>query len=1163
MPAFIAFAADAIFDALAIGGSIIGAEIAYGVIYATISIAATLALGAAAKALAGKKAGAAGGPQSRDVTLKGTIEPRQVMYGQARTGGVIVYYGLGGTNGEWLYFVVALAGHQCDAIADVWLDSRVIKSAEIDPSTGVVASTASGGSFWNGGNPTLWIYKHLGASAQAVDAQMNTFIPEWDSTHRGAGVAYIVVKMQHNEPAYPSGAPSSVYSLVNGRRLYDPRLDSTNGGSGTQRVTDATTWTYSNNWALAVRDYLSGGSIWYDVATPKALLTINELNSRIDDSFVITAANHADEAITVPIPLLAGTNIWTNGSKNVVGTTTQFTYQLVAGEFLLGPDNNFYKIATITDDTHLVLTANFTGTTTASGVTTQFNTVASSTVTQPRYTCDTQLSCGDSHASNMTDLLSGGIGHLSYAKGKYRIYAGVYDAPSISIGADDIVGAVEVATHPQGEDLYNLVQGNFYDELRGWTAQGFPAQQSASYQSDDGGIFPRNITLPVTRTSFRAQRIANCLLQQSRNKITVTLSNVGPAAMNIAEWETFNLTIPEYGWNPLILRCLTWKWLGTGFISLTARVETSAAYADLALANYQILAGNSYPAISQKLPDPPRGLIATTIYGGIAFFVTPPTIFTQSSVYQLWESASSSPFSSATMIQEYPGNTFTLSKTDGIPRYYWVTVRDRTDNVSTQFPVSVGLQAFAGMPGFTLSAIGAAVVSGTTAQSTGATSAWDTHKFQSVQSYVGGVFVSAQVNPSTGDLGIGLTNTPAGANTSGTTNYTAGWLALGGGPTCAIVFNGAIVLGGLAAPSTSDVFVIFFDGFWWKWLRNSAVVFQIYSPNAGTPFFLFGDINEPALQWNNIAFGPVTNSTPNPFIATGNAVTHDSTVQKIGGSGAWDSGCYSINGYAICHVQGRLVNAAQNVSFGLCLNPTASKSFTNLNWSWAWGPGASSWFIEESGAAISGPFPGRITDLPWIDYTSGGNVRYWLNGVLMRTIAASGSQAFGQFCIFDPGSGMNAISFGPNLAIDLVPTASIDPNAATTLFIGYSGSGDTFSVPAATTTQSSTAMSPGGPNYDCTAIVTVTAINVQRTSGAGPVYLVIKWDDAGSGVMVQSPDQNPLPAVSTSMTVQAQFAHLGANAGLSALHVAYHNAGGAAAGINCDAYTVQVEFVIR
>jgi hypothetical protein len=655
--------------------------------YAVVTVAMTVALSAVASAFSAKRKQ---GPATRDVTAKGTVEPRQLIYGQARSGGVIIYYELGGPNGLYLFYVIALAGHQCDSITDVWLDSRVIKNAEINASTGVVASTASNGTFWNGGNPELWIFKHLGTSAQAADTTLETYCPAWDSSHRGAGIAYIVVQMQHNDPAYPAGAPSSVYALISGRRLYDPRQDSTNGGSGSQRYTDATTWTWSDNWALAVRDYLSGGSIYYDVATPNPLLTIAESNARINDAYTITAANHADEVITVPAPLLSGTTAWINGESQVTGTSTQFSYQLAVGNYLLGPDGNWYEIASITSDTVLNLTVSFPGMSTSFGQTTQWNTSASATATQARFTCDTQLSCGDTHATNISNMLTGANGHLAYCNGKYRIYAGCYDTPTVTLGADDLVGSVEVATHTAGKDLYNLVSGTFYDELKAWQQSTFPAQQSAAYQTTDGGVFKRDVDLPATRTSWRAQRLANVLLAQSRNMMTITLSGVGPAGMNIGEWETFMLTIPEYNWTSLIFRCLSWKFLTSGLVSITGMVETSAAYADLALGNYQILAGNSAPVMSQKLPAAPGGLVTLSFPTEIILTVALSEPLPRGAVVQVWESTSSSPFSSATLIAEGASTLFTIPNRNTTQYYYWVTVLDITGNQSLPYPSSVG-----------------------------------------------------------------------------------------------------------------------------------------------------------------------------------------------------------------------------------------------------------------------------------------------------------------------------------------------------------------------------------------------------------------------------------------------------------------------------------------
>jgi len=76
---------------------------------------------------------------------------------------------------------------------------------------------------------------------------------------------------------------------MQGAKLYDPRLDSTNGGTGTQRYTDPTTWTYSTNPALCTAWYLMsslGGE--YSAAT------------EIDWSLVAAAANICDTLVSVP-----------------------------------------------------------------------------------------------------------------------------------------------------------------------------------------------------------------------------------------------------------------------------------------------------------------------------------------------------------------------------------------------------------------------------------------------------------------------------------------------------------------------------------------------------------------------------------------------------------------------------------------------------------------------------------------------------------------------------------------------------------------------------------------------------------------------------------------------------------------------------------------------
>lgn len=231
----------------------------------------------------------------RDVSVRGTIEPMQIIYGQVKTPGFIAFIGTSGALDRFLHFVVVLAAHQCESITQVWLDSRTVPDADID-SSGVVSTSA----FQDGGSRLL-IRRFLGTNAQAADSELvSAFAGTWTTNHRGAGVAYMHVRLDYSEAVYPNGAPNSLFALVSGRRVYDPRLDSTNGGSGSHRFTDATTWAYNNLASLCIRDYLSGGSRWYDVATPEPRLGFAAPNSRIDDAYTIAATNIDDEDVLIP-----------------------------------------------------------------------------------------------------------------------------------------------------------------------------------------------------------------------------------------------------------------------------------------------------------------------------------------------------------------------------------------------------------------------------------------------------------------------------------------------------------------------------------------------------------------------------------------------------------------------------------------------------------------------------------------------------------------------------------------------------------------------------------------------------------------------------------------------------------------------------------------------
>lgn len=241
-------------------------------------------------------------PPPINVTLRGTVEPRRLIFGTRRAGGVLVFYGTSGTDNKYLWYVIAYAGHQSNAFSDFWIDERRIASADI-PSGGGGTVTASP---WNS---KLNIWKHLGTSSQTVDTNMSGAFGAWDSNHKLLGITYAVIRFERDDTTFPDGPPQSVSALVDGLKLYDPRLDTTNGGSGSQRYTDPSTWSFSRNPALMVRWYLTGGSVHNDTSSLLKRYGPNDLDSRVDDAYTMAAANICDEVLT-------GANTTPDGDQN-------------------------------------------------------------------------------------------------------------------------------------------------------------------------------------------------------------------------------------------------------------------------------------------------------------------------------------------------------------------------------------------------------------------------------------------------------------------------------------------------------------------------------------------------------------------------------------------------------------------------------------------------------------------------------------------------------------------------------------------------------------------------------------------------------------------------------------------------------------------------------
>lgn len=387
-------------------------------------------------------------------TVNSTVEPRRIIYGQTLVSGLRVFASVTGPANEYLWNVVALAGHPCEDITDVWLDSTVIADGDIGdaPDTNPADYTnVTGSTDYNG---FVGVQRMLGARDQTHSTWLAAADSNWTSDHDGRGVAYLVTCYKYftpeseDDPNPWQTIPSNIRAVVKGKKVFDPR-------EGGHDYDDESTWAWSDNPALCLRDYLTD-----------TYLGLGVPNADIDDTLLSAAANVCDEVVSIP------------------------------------------------------------------------------SSTQARYSCNGVVHCGQTPAQIIQSLLVSMQGTMIYREGKFRIYAGAYDAPAVTLTESDLAGPIKVRAMAGRKDRFNSVQatyvspGDKYQTIEASTAT------NATYLSEDGETLVHYMDLPMCDNEYEAQRVAIQMLHFGRMQEIITFP-AKPSAMQVACHDTVTLDIAE------------------------------------------------------------------------------------------------------------------------------------------------------------------------------------------------------------------------------------------------------------------------------------------------------------------------------------------------------------------------------------------------------------------------------------------------------------------------------------------------------------------------------------------------------------------------------------------------------------------------------------------
>ena len=529
---------------------------------------------------------------ARQSTVRSTLEPQKLIYGEALVSGPITFVGTAGTKNRDLYHQIALAGHEVESITDIYFDDQVIANSAIN-SGNAAGGNVTSGDFGPLNSTTICkINKHLGTSTQAADADLVAAFTEYTTAHQGKGIANIVTKWtltDESASVWDQKKPTNIRALVKGKKdIYDPRLDTSAGANPTNSSYQA----FTDNPALCIADYLINSTFGLGIAAAK-----------IDWDAVVTAANACDATVSIP------------------GGTTE-----------------------------------------------------------KRFTCNGVIFGTDQHRQNIDKILSSMNGSLTYTSGKYTIRAGIYEAPTESLDEDDLSGAVVVKTSVERSQRFNKITGMFISPADNHKSIEFPAVQlTAALQRDNNETLERNISLPMTNTSFMAQRIAHKLVQLSdQQKVLTFPANL--SGLRIAVGDRVNITLSDLGYSNKVFRCAAWSFSETNAngVNLTLIEDDSGSYADPAVSEYSTVSASGvitpgFPGV----PDP-SNLTATAGLKNIELNWTNPTetsLFTEIVIY----AAPDSSWSNKVEIGRTRGTQFIHDASNaadaispGDTRFYWI-----------------------------------------------------------------------------------------------------------------------------------------------------------------------------------------------------------------------------------------------------------------------------------------------------------------------------------------------------------------------------------------------------------------------------------------------------------------------------------------------------------
>lgn len=179
--------------------------------------------------------------------------------------------------------------------------------------------------------------------------------------------------------------------------------------------------------------------------------------------------------------------------------------------------------------------------------------------TEFRYQVNGSFSTEEDPFLVIAKLAGACAGTVRRCGGIWRIYAGAYIAPVVTLTEADVIGELTIQTMRPRKESCNRVRGTFPDATRQWETTDYPPVKNAIYLGQDAGVeIWQNLDLPFTSSQTMAQRLAKIEMEKARQGITVS-GVFGLRALDILAGETVAFTLSRMGWTSKVFLVEEWE----------------------------------------------------------------------------------------------------------------------------------------------------------------------------------------------------------------------------------------------------------------------------------------------------------------------------------------------------------------------------------------------------------------------------------------------------------------------------------------------------------------------------------------------------------------------------------------------------------------------------